>query len=62
MHQCQCKEDLTHEPRQGESHNVYGKENQMMAAGLVTAMLYGGLLMAGLVGLLVMEMGFLANK
>jgi hypothetical protein len=34
----------------------------MMAAGLVTAMLYGGLLMAGLVGLLVMEMGFLANE
>jgi hypothetical protein len=33
-----------------------------MAAGLVNVMLYGGLLMAGLVALLVMAMGILANK
>jgi hypothetical protein len=42
--------------------NVSGKENHIMAAGLVNVMLYGGLLMAGLVALLVMAMGILANK
>jgi tetrahydromethanopterin S-methyltransferase subunit B len=61
MHYCQCKDDPT-QPRQGEMRNVSGKENHIMAAGLVNVMLYGGLLMAGLVALLVMAMGILANK
>jgi hypothetical protein len=48
--------------RRAGIQEVHGKENQMMAVGLVDAMLYGGLLMAGLVGLLATAMGILANK
>jgi hypothetical protein len=42
--------------------DVHGKENHMMAVGLINAVLYGGLLMAGVVGLLSIAMGMLANK
>jgi len=56
------QDDPSRHLRQARMQEVHGKENHMMAAGLINALMYGGLLMAGLVGLLAMAMGILANK